>query len=148
MQVFEIVKITIWLSSLVNRLRPSLLRFYYAVLPVTQKTHFQELRSRLRQMPFIYREMGKELLSDYVRTRLRPLRLETLDSLTGAYYLSPASGDEDLRSIDLQNAHDMIGLTRTANNRHIAGSPWNVNPESFSKSAATTLFIALKIVGL
>jgi hypothetical protein len=35
------------------------------------------------------------------------------------------------------------GIDCLDNTRHIAGSPWNVNPESFGKSAATTFCIAL-----
>jgi len=105
------------LLSSADKLRPLVAKHLHSVIPLTKRAHFSELRSRLRQMPFIYRPMGdqhfgEDLLSDYVQVRMRPIDLNTLQSL-GDDYDPVMSEHDDFSRFELEATYEMVRSNRT-----------------------------------
>jgi hypothetical protein len=106
------------LFSSYDRLRPIFAKKFYSVFPATKHAHFKDLRSRLRQMPFIYKPLGdkhfgEDLLSDYVQMRMRPIELSTLQPISGDYYDSGGSDYDEFSRFDLEATYEMVRSNRT-----------------------------------
>jgi hypothetical protein len=92
-------------------------KHFDSIFPATKRAHFNELRSRLRQMPFIYRPLGdqhvgEDLLADYVQARMRPVDLLTLESIWDVHDpLRPEH--DDLTRFDLSVTYEMVRENRT-----------------------------------
>jgi hypothetical protein len=119
MTIFELLGVLRFLYPLLEKVRPPLVKTYFRLFPATKRAHFNELRTRLRQMPFIYRPLGdkhfgEDLEKDYVQIWMRPLELSTLQFNSGTNY-DPTSklGDEDMRILDLSATYEMVRSNRT-----------------------------------
>jgi hypothetical protein len=66
----------------------ALSRWLPRVLPTTISTHRTEIRERLRRMPFIYKDLGTEVLTDFVEINIDTLDLETLQPHPGTRMLT------------------------------------------------------------
>ena len=132
MTIFELLGVLRFLYPIIQKVRPPLTKGFFSLFPATKRAHFNELRTRLRQMPFIYRprgdkHFGDDLESDYVQIWMRPLWCPAATyppSLLTATEIAPGAFLSHPRGAPSATSHSVIepSSRRTAASRPVASS--------------------------
>jgi hypothetical protein len=107
MPLFEIlteVRLLFWLGAQLGKLQGAL-RWIKASIPtITIYGHKRDLQRRIGKMPFLYKEEDADVEEDYVQTKVKPLRLDTLRS----YWDAKDPTADELDIFESRGAHALI----------------------------------------
>lgn len=102
-------------SLVANAISALVVRYARSGLPIPLAVHRQELRNKLKEMPFIYKDIDTEVLCDFVDVNIQSLDLQGLREVSDSSLLSLEQRLQNRRKVLLLGN---AGIGKTTYFRH------------------------------